>query len=229
MNRLSAIAAAIVISAACLLPGEAQSDQSGSDEGSKAVPSQAALPGASNAVSGHFVAATNRTAALQQAKVGAGRPDPFVRLSQPKPFPAHVSRLLTAPEHRKEKDELSPDKHKLPYLPPPPIDAVPPLPPGSFKEALEKNTSDDLPVGELPQPPAKPTIADKLQLQGIIDDKAIFAINDPVVAHAHQWSQAMMVGAGDRLDTVSVVSVAPGVVTLEEDGQQITKELPRIR
>ena len=90
-------------------------------------------------------------------------------------------------------------------------------------------TQDELPVSELPLPPDKPSLAAKLRLTGVIGDKAIFAFTDREAARLNKWPGVLMMGAGDRFESIETISVGADSAVLEEDGERSTKTLERIR
>ncbi|HEY9759549.1 MAG TPA: hypothetical protein V6C97_30605 [Oculatellaceae cyanobacterium] len=160
--------------------------------------------------------ATTREQALIDAKKGAGRLDPLAPLQGFKPFPSSAS-----VNEVKETAKISGD-HKYPSLI---TDAngkvlVPPPPPVP--------TKDEFPVSELPLPPDRPSLAAKMKLTGVIGDTAVFAFSDKQAARQNHWPQVLMLNAGDRFETVDIVSVHADSAVLEEDGTRSIKTLERI-
>jgi hypothetical protein len=159
--------------------------------------------------------ATTRTQAQTQAKSLAGRSDPFSPLHEVKAFP-----------HNNVERKTS-------KLPPPPLKTVerlglevPPPPPGTFAAPVQNNQS--LSLSELPSPPEKPTIAEKLKLVGIVGNEAIFNFSDIQFRLAHKYPETLVLKPGDRFETVNLVSVEKESVVLDEDGARCQKTLPLI-
>lgn len=149
--------------------------------------------------------------------------DPFTTVLSYKPFPSSEAKSsskdpLTSssvatkgmPPH---KNGVA-NHHRIP--PPPPGFAVPPPP-------------SRIDMTQLPNPPAPPTVADKLKVVGIVGDKAIISVTDPSVRHEFKWSKMMTVGSGDMLGPVTVVAVKSDSVMFEEDGARTEKELAPVR
>lgn len=184
--------------------------------------------GDSSSESHSIIPSTHREAAKLLAK-GSGTIDPFTTSLAYKPFPSSQAK---APETKDPAATSSsartadpgknskPSHHKLAHhkIPPPPNGFIAPPPPAG-----------SLDVSQLPEPPAPPTVADKLKVVGIIGDKAIVAVTDLAVRHEFKWSKMMTVGTGDILGPVTVIAVKSDSITLEEDGTRTEKELSPVR
>jgi hypothetical protein len=68
-----------------------------------------------------------------------------------------------------------------------------------------------------------------MKLVGIIGDRGIFSFTDPMLRAENQWPKAITLAPGEQFESVSIVSVSPDAVTLEEDGTRQIKELTRVR
>jgi hypothetical protein len=172
------------------------------------------------------VPATTRSEALMKARLGAGRLDPFAPTSGVSPIlplnPAEIKPLKTVSKV---------------HLPPPPkfssSELVPPPPgvvslPGTAGEAVGSagmGSSEN----DLPEPPEKPTIADKMKLVGLVDNKAFFTFTDLELRRANKFPSTVILASGEQFESVHLVSLDKNSVVLEEDGERITKELERIR
>lgn len=168
------------------------------------------------------IPATTREFALEQARLGAGRTDPFTPFVGYKQFPT----LKQMPVQQIAK------KHVPAFVPPPPPASLGIIAPGAANHGLitpPPPVSEGVPISELPAPPERPSLASKLKLVGIVGDRALLACTDPVLRAESRLPACVSLGAGEQLETVSVVSVSADGVVLEEDGERETKELPRIR
>ncbi len=165
--------------------------------------------------------ATTRAEAIQHARANAGRTDPLGPVEGFKPFPSGGPATV---RDTKAKATTGPASNKT--LVPPPPDGLPlqvPPPPTSAGRA------EDLPVSELPVPPERPSIVNKLKLTGIIGQKAIFSITDVGTRRQNKWPRSLMLGAGEHFESVEVVTIGADSALLEENGEQTTKRLERIR
>ena len=164
--------------------------------------------------------ATSRQQALYDAKRSAGRSDPLAPIEGFKPFPSGA----TLPGKADPKN-LPFEKNGAVQIPAPTsvggMRLIPPPPPVVAQ--------DEMPVSELPLPPDRPSLAAKLRLTGVIGDKAIFAFTDKEVAKLNKWPGVLVMGAGDRFESIETVSVGADSAVLEEDGERSTKTLERIR
>lgn len=172
------------------------------------------------------VPATNRTEAMLKARIGAGRSDPFAQ-------PTYVFKPLLSepPAIMKPPKAL----HKV-HLPPPPTDstlAPPPPPteiimPGLASQSVGQagQLAGD---SDMPEPPEKPLISEKMKLVGVLADKAFFTFTDMGLRRANKFPSTVVLANGEQFESVHLLSVAPNSVVLEEDGERFTKELERIR
>jgi hypothetical protein len=172
--------------------------------------------------------ATTRTQAQEQAKGDSGRSDPLAPVTGFKHFPSHDASLVAPDKNlpasksavaKKEtaKGVLSESKPYLKIPPPPPST---PSYPGSMNE---------LPVSDLPAPPERPTLVNSIKLTGIVGNKAIFSVTDLSARLKNNWPKALMLGAGDHFESISVISVDADRAVLEENGERVDKRLERIR
>lgn len=175
--------------------------------------------------------ATDKTVALIQARALAGRRDPFAPFSARKPFPrarkTDVNDIASStPSQEKSKSAKSSlDENS----------DLPASPDGDTEIAGAPDTIPDesLPVGitadELPPPPDKPLLAEKLKLNGIVGNRAILAFKDKGYSRENGWRPYVTLGPGQRFDSVKLVAIGDESVVVEEEGQQRTLVLPPIR
>lgn len=191
----------------------AWSNEIGSPDKSPAA-SQSADQASAPPVEKMTLPATTRAAALEEAKAAAGRANPFSAIAPVASFP-RGGELLAA---KSKKSAAAPIRTN--FVPPPPPTAVATPPPGQ---------SEELSVSELPAPPEKQSIASKLKLTAIIGDKAIFTFTDQMFRRQNHYARTLTLASGEQLDALTLVNVAPDSVTLEEDGERVTKALERVR
>jgi len=86
-----------------------------------------------------------------------------------------------------------------------------------------------LSVAELPEPPARPSIADKMKLVGIVGDRAILAFSDRELVRENKWPKMVTLGTGEQFESVKVVGVSGDSVTVEEDGERSVKTIPPVK
>ena len=164
--------------------------------------------------------ATSRQQALSDAQKSAGRTDPLAPLQGFKPFPSSSNNNT---ETKETTTKTAAGSTKLPALP---TDAngkvlIPPPPPVT--------PQDEFPVSELPLPPDRPSLAAKMKLTGIMGDTAVFAFTDKEAARQNRWPQVLMLNAGDKFETVEILSIQADSAVLLEDGTRSVKTLERIR
>ncbi len=169
------------------------------------------------------VPATSRSEAMLKARVGAGRINPFAQ-------PAGAFKpLFDAPEIKQPK--ALPKVH----VPPPPkfTLAPPPPPTETILPGLAAQSVGQAGTGaidaQMPEPPEKPLIAEKMKLVGVLADRAFFTFTDLSLRRANKFPSTVVLANGEQFESVHLVSVEPNSVVLEEDGERITKELERIR
>lgn len=190
------------------------------------------------------VAATNMQQAQIAARESAGRPDPFKYVSGYKPFPrASTEPMDSLPDdisaaddsgggkqfqnliqHTKSKIAQASKKQSMLVPPPPPMGeslAGSSGAPGGY--------SSGLPIDELPAPPTRPSIADKMKLVGVIGDRAIFKFSDNKARMDNKWPKTITLAPGQKFESVSLVNVADTSVTLDEDGERSVKSLDPIK
>jgi hypothetical protein len=204
-------------SASTAQPAQAQSDSAIS----KAAKDATGQTPTSMSDQATILPATTRMQAVQRAKANAGRTDPLAPVEGFKPFP----RGATTPDAKPHHNDRSSAKM---LIPPPPggVSLQVPPPPNAVSSG---SATEDLPVSELPVPPERPSIVNKLKLIGIIGQKAIFTITDLSARRVNKWPRSLMLGTGEHFESVEVVSISADSALLEENGEQTTKRLERIR
>ncbi len=182
-----------------------------------------------------LVQATTHLQASHAAHKSVGRSDPTGALEAYLPFP----RSLHVP------DSGDTTASKAGDVPPPPgTDAnasksaaapknggdkagnassdglVPPPPPESG--------ADDLGLEDLPPPPDKPHIAEKLKVLAVMDNHAI--VSFPVsMSRQNNWPKFITLTTGQQFDSLKVVQISPDGITVEEDGERSLKPVPAIK
>src|SRR6185369_522161 len=149
---------------------------------------------------------TPRSEALKLAREGSGRMDPFA------PCKTITSFAENEPALTQTKEAKTAFK-----VPPPPPGFVAPPPP-SEENALN--------FSELPKPPSRVQVAQKLELTGIVGERAIFAVTDPAYIRQSGVARTVSLAPGDRFESVTLQSLAPDSVVLEEDGEKTVRSLP---
>lgn len=160
------------------------------------------------------IPATPRMMAVMDARTGAGRRDPYAPNLSYKPYPR---------VREKEQPENAGDKSEPKQLKQAASRFVPPPPPG-----VSLPSADQLSVAELPAPPAKPSIVDKMKLLAIVGDRAIISF-DRLAARDNHWPKTLSLGPGEQFESVSIVGVNKDAVTLEEDGERSVIKLAGIK
>ncbi len=172
--------------------------------------------------------ATTRAEAVEQARIGAGRSNPFsAPLTQYKKFP-----LQRGSAHTEVTVEPVKKKPIKIMVPPPPPGAIRPadlIPHGNMVPPPPTGDGDMLSLKELPSPPEKPSLSGKLKLIGIVGNRAVFTFSDGLLRLQHNWPHYLTLAAGEQFEGVTVMNISPDAVTVEEDGEKQTKELPRVR
>lgn len=173
------------------------------------------------------VPATTRAAAAEQARIGSGRPDPF----SPPLVPYRKFPMQKGSASSVYRLEDKPKKAAMKVLAPPPppgtVAARDLIPHGNMVPPPPEG--DMLSLKELPSPPDKPLLSGKLKLLGIVGNRAVFTITDNLLRMQHKWPRYLTLATGEQFESISVLSIAPDAVTLEEDGEKQVKELTRIR
>lgn len=169
------------------------------------------------------VPATSRSEAMLKARVGAGRVNPF---SQPAGAfkPLFDSPDIKQPKALPKVHVPPPPKFALAPPPPPTETIMPGLAAQSVGQAGAAVTD-----AEMPEPPEKPLIAEKMKLVGVLADRAFFTFTDLSLRRANKFPSTVVLANGEQFESVHLISVEPNNVVLEEDGERITKALERIR
>lgn len=193
---------------------------------------------------------TSIESARQSAKAALGIRDPFEPLGQLQSFPRLPAGAENQPTVKDKNGKLVktaiPGKNvpQLELVPPPPTGSgleqdmsampgphngymPPPLPGGMSGGGLPSG----LALSDLPMPPEKPSVLRYLRLSGIIGDKAIFQVKDPLVRRANHWPEQITLAPGESFGTAHLVSVSARdeKAVMEEHGQMEELDLPSIR
>ena len=158
----------------------------------------------------------------------SSRSNPFsAPLTQYKKFP-----LQRGSAHTEVTVEPVKKKPIKIMVPPPPPGAIRPadlIPHGNMVPPPPTGDGDMLSLKELPSPPEKPSLSGKLKLIGIVGNRAVFTFSDGLLRLQHNWPHYLTLAAGEQFEGVTVMNISPDAVTVEEDGEKQTKELPRVR
>jgi hypothetical protein len=161
---------------------------------------------------------TTRETASERARLGAGRVDPFSPFME-KELPAGSAFATLKMKKLTTTGTQSREKHGFIPPPPPTVLAAPPPP-----TAAEPKQSF-----QLPEPPAKPRLADSMKLVGIIGQQALFVFTDKELRRVNKWPRTLALSPGEQFESVNLLSTDDHLATLEEDGVRTVKELPIIR
>jgi hypothetical protein len=185
---------------------------------------------------GKHYPATPQTVAIAHAQVGKGRPDPIEPTLNYKPWPRHG---------RKDASGTASDNEVLAMVPPPPPPEksadkkafkptpikeklVPPPPPMQGTPTSGDVMAEGLPIDQLPAPPSRPTIGDKVKVLGVLDDKAIISFPRSMMQKNH-WPKTITLGQGEQFESLTVVSINRDGITIEEDGERTLKPIATIK
>src|SRR5262249_164033 len=147
--------------------------------------------------------------AQTDAKKGAGRNDPM------KPLPRNAytpwprfgnTKSNEAPPPPDSGDANAPKVSDKLVPPPPPTSPSPGLP------AVAGATAGGLPIDQLPVPPSKPAIGNKLKVLAVMDDRAILAF-PAAMTRKNKWPKTLTLGPGEQFESISVVAVTKDGVT----------------
>lgn len=172
--------------------------------------------------------ATTLSQAQEAAKQGSGRVNPFLAITGWKPFPSsegYESLLKSPDEGQTQETKARTSEHKKTSS----YNLVPPPPPVQTTQPAGTSEQVQLPIDELPPPPAKPQIADKMKLIAVVGDRALFEFTDSMAQAENKWPKTVSLALGEKFSSVSLVAITGDSATLDEDGQRFLKELGPIR
>ena len=168
--------------------------------------------------SNKIIAATTRAMAETNARLRAGRTDPFVDVNRYQPFP--------------RENRIETDRNRIETERPITSQNGPMASAGRTPAVADKPPSVPLTVPalveRLPDPPTKPTVSDKMQLVGVIGDHVLLSVRQQS-SKVNKLPSSLTLGKGEKFDSLSVVDVTNDSVTLDEDGQQTVKTIAPIR
>jgi hypothetical protein len=170
------------------------------------------------------LAATPLSLAANEARVQAGKPDPFQQVHNYLPFPRGAGGVAS----------IAAADGASPPAPPPPVEKIlppPPPPVAASASGLAPPPEPDagLSLAELPAPPSRPSIANKMKLVGVVGDRAIIAFSDRRLRMENKWPRTITLGRGEQFESVSVVDVSPDSVTIDEDGERSVKSVEPLK
>lgn len=172
-----------------------------------------AVPAAPIAIDGH---ATTLDAARITARSSTGKADPFTPLEQ-------VSEEIAA---KKTTIKLPPFSTGL-TVPPPPPGTINPF--GTHDQSRPGQLNSGLELGELPMPPDNAGINHKVELVGIIGDRAIFNIKDSLLRRRHHWPKTFTLAIGQSFENLKLTAIKDESAVVEEDGQTFSKQMPTLK
>jgi hypothetical protein len=172
--------------------------------------------------------ATTMAAAAQAAAAIKGRPEPTRPVDKYDSWPAKSTQTLASGGKQDPADLLA-------LVPPPPPPEkmkpkkineklVPPPPPA---DAAAGGLAG-LPIDQLPVPPSRPTIGDKLKVLGVFDDRAIISFPKSLQIK-NKWPRTISLGTGEQFESLTIVSINRDGVTIEEDGERSMKPISAVK
>lgn len=165
------------------------------------------------AIDGH---ATTLDAARITARSSVGKADPFTSLDQE----------TAESEAKKPAIKLPPFSTGL-TVPPPPPGSVNPF--GTHDQSRPGQLNSGLDLGELPMPPDNAGINHKVELVGIVGDRAIFTIKDSLLRRRHHWPKTFTLAIGQSFENLKLTAIKDESAVVEEDGQTFSKQMPTLR
>ena len=165
------------------------------------------------AIDGH---ATTLDAARITARSSVGKADPFTPLDQE----------TAESEAKKPAIKLPPFSTGL-TVPPPPPGSVNPF--GTHDQSRPGQLNSGLDLGELPMPPDNAGINHKVELVGIVGDRAIFTIKDSLLRRRHHWPKTFTLAIGQSFENLKLTAIKDESAVVEEDGQTFGKQMPILR
>ncbi|CAN5529713.1 hypothetical protein BH11CYA1_BH11CYA1_06060 [soil metagenome] len=172
-----------------------------------------AIPVTPVAIDGH---ATTLDAARITARSSVGKADPFTPLE---PSISDKDLIKSTTKTPLFGNGLS--------VPPPPPGVVNPF--GTANESRPGQLGSGLELGELPNPPDNAGINHKIELVGIVGDRAIFSIKDNLLRRRHHWPKSFTLATGQSFENLKLTAIKDESVVVEEDGQTFSKLMPPIK
>jgi hypothetical protein len=176
--------------------------------------------------------ATPLEVAVAAAAQGKGRPEPTRPIDRFEPWPTAKGAGSMLAQGKTDPSAL------LALVPPPPPPEkpvkpkkineklVPPPPPAEVTGA--GGGLAGLPIDQLPVPPSRPTIGDKLKVLSVFDDRAIIAF-PKALQIKNKWPRTISLGTGEEFESLKIVSVNRDGVTIEEDGERSMKPISAVK
>jgi hypothetical protein len=190
----------------------------------------AAAPAAVVATGKEIYLATTKDQATAAASSKKGNPEPTRPLTGFLPWPRAGAGAMLA-----TKDSTAAMMALVPPPPPPGPPKpkkineklVPPPPPPEATGAPDSGIAG-LPIDQLPVPPSRPTIGDKVRVLGVFDDRAIISFPKQL-AIKNKWPKTITLGTGDQFESLTIVSINRDGVTIEEDGERTMKPIGAVK
>ena len=190
-------------------------------------------PAAAAPISRTLFPATKRDEASAEARQVAGRKDPMQPTAEHATFPQWSKGGVGGADEEGDKPEVVKVPPPPPEIPSTKNEKLAPPPPPPSDSAVGTNIPGVVDPGQLPMPPEKPSVAQFLKLTAIVGNKAILSVPANVRSMT-KWPAIISLGPGEKIEdtnnaALSVVSVDPDSVTIDEDGERSVKTLPTIR
>jgi archaellum component FlaG (FlaF/FlaG flagellin family) len=164
-------------------------------------------------IDGH---ATTLDAARITARSSTGKADPFTPLEQ------------VYEENTAKKTAVKPPPFATGLtVPPPPPGTINPF--GTHDQSRPGQLNSGLELGELPMPPDNAGINHKVELVGIIGDRAIFTIKDSVLRRRRHWPKTFTLALGQSFENLKLTAIKDESAVVEEDGQTFSKPMPTLK
>ncbi len=164
-------------------------------------------------IDGH---ATTLDAARITARSSAGKSDPFTPLDQ----------IISENEQKKTPAKAPLFGNGL-SVPPPPPGAVSPF--GTHDQIRPDMLNSGLDLGELPMPPDNAGFNHRVELVGIVGDRAIFTIKDNLLRRRHHWPKTFTLAIGQSFENMKLTAIKDESAIVEEEGQTFSKPMPLIK
>lgn len=105
---------------------------------------------------------------------------------------------------------------------------VPPPPPSAEPLSGSGGSIAGMPIDQLPVPPSKPTIGDKMKVLAVMDDKAIICF-PKAMAIRNKWPRTLTLATGQEFESVKIIGVSKDGVTIEEDNERTLKPISTVK
>ena len=184
------------------------------------------------------LAATPMDQAIAESRTNAGRKNPFQDISGFQSFPragaaANEANEEATGESAEAKSIAKPSAKALAQKVSDKVNGkgthnalalVPPPPPVSPSLA-----NGGVSLDELPSPPVRPSIADKMKVMAVIGDHVLIMFTDKKAQMENNWPKTISLGPGEKFESVSLIKVGDDSVTFDDDGERTVKTVDPIK